>query len=57
MFLQHENYFINKDKIRYFHIDVDNLKVTVNFSKDEFYIAEFKDRRDLDYFIAQLRKQ
>lgn len=57
MFLQHQNYFINKDKIVYFVVDVSNLTVTINFSKDEFYIADFKDRGELDFFVAHLRKQ
>ena len=56
MFVQHQNSFIKKDKITYFSIDIDNLRVTLNFGKDDFYLATFNDRNELDYFVAQLRQ-
>lgn len=57
MFLQHQNSFIQKDKITYFSIDEASLQVVIYFGKDDYYIATFNERRDLDFFVAQLRKQ
>lgn len=56
MFIQHQNSFIQTDKITYFSVDYYALRININFSRDDYYQAEFENRSQLDYFIAQLRE-
>lgn len=55
MFIQHQNSFIQTDKITYFSVDYYALRIIINFSSDNFYQAEFENKSQLDNFVAQLR--